>query len=335
VKRGRFEEAPPHPLPRADDLPDWLKDVADGQLSTKPDLATGSSSSTQSTSTGGTDNSPFSPEAAFKVLEIPANLKSGIIGKGGHLINYIRRECQSDIQIQNPAPGSNFATIMIRGNIAKAEKMIGEQIAGLQKNGDSEEWTQELIECPQHLVALVVGPQGKKVHELMEKCGCLIKFVQMSEVYGPDAPPGRQICRIKGPKQKLEYGMELVREQIGLAARYDRKKKENKFEEQAQRFSVEGCNMPAIMGGPPMGGPPMGGPPMGGPPMGGMNGMGGRPPMGGPFPQQTVPFSGGCGKGGPFPQQTRSGPFPQQTIQYHESGPFPQQWQQGGMGNQL
>jgi hypothetical protein len=288
-------------------------------------------------------------EGSYKILEIPANLKSGIIGKGGHLINFIRQQSQSDIQIQNPPAGCHFATITIRGNIAKAEKMIQEQIEGLQKHGDSDAWESELVEVPQYLVALVVGPQGKKVHELMEKCGCLIKFCQKTEIW-PDAVKGEQICRVKGPPSKIPYGCQLVREQVELARRYDKKKSDRKQHEQANRGIQDqqrpppqfhsGAQMSPFpqqtQGGPPPfpqmggGGPPpfpqMGG---GGPPPFPQMGAGG-PPGPSPFPQmgdQPAAFPQQGGMGGP--SMAPAGPFPQHGntgISSGLRGPFPQQW---------
>lgn len=158
-----------------------------------------------------------------KILQVPEKLKSGLIGSGGHLINYIRSATKSDIKIHNPAPGENFATVVITGNVAMAEDMINEQLIGLQTHPTDVEWQPRYVDVPQFLVPLVIGPKGKKLHELMEKSGCLIKFIPAQEI-DPTADPEKQICRVKGPEDKLAYGVQLVEEQIVLARRYHTKR---------------------------------------------------------------------------------------------------------------
>lgn len=214
-KRSKWDQAPedlaiPPSRPEAQ-LPDWLSDLGQKAPGVSAGLKLIEPQVTQL-------------DANRRILQVPEKLKAGLIGIGGHLINYIRAAAQSDIKIHNAPPGQDLATIVITGNADRAVEMIKEQLIGLQTHPpDDGEWTFRFVDVPQFLVPLVIGPGGKNLHEMMDKSGCLIRFVPASE-RDPTAEPGRQICRVKGPDDKLEYGLKLVDDQIELARRYHSKK---------------------------------------------------------------------------------------------------------------
>jgi hypothetical protein len=69
-----------------------------------------------------------------KTIQIPTHLRGAVIGTGGAVINKIRAETQSYIQVNNPAPGDPFVSVMITGNVDKVEQLINLKIKEVEND---------------------------------------------------------------------------------------------------------------------------------------------------------------------------------------------------------
>merc|ERR1712226_546498 len=81
-----------------------------------------------------------------KTIQIPTHLRGSIIGTGGSVINKIRAETQSYIQVNTCAPDAPFVSVMITGNVEKVEEMINKKIREVEvdeawrKKPKKDEW---------------------------------------------------------------------------------------------------------------------------------------------------------------------------------------------------
>merc|ERR1711920_914434 len=81
------------------DVPDWLKDIEQ-------------------------------PSTAIKVLFIPGDLVGPFIGRGGEIINAIRAQSASHIQLEEAYDGNGrkVGKITITGDVERCEKLVTERL---------------------------------------------------------------------------------------------------------------------------------------------------------------------------------------------------------------
>jgi len=151
------------------------------------------------------------PAPGFKVLQIPANQKGALIGRGGAAITAIRQASMSEVKVSH-SEGEALATITITGNVALAEDLINQQLEQVRRP-KSIQWEVRLVDVPQELVGLTIGTGGSNLREMKDKSGCQIAFVQARD-YDETAPEGKQLARIKGPPEKVPEAEQLLIEKV-------------------------------------------------------------------------------------------------------------------------
>lgn len=170
----------------AEDVPEWLSDI------------------------------DVRPTAGIKTLFIPEECVGPLIGKGGEVINAIRNQSNSQIQIEfayNP-DGQKIAKVTLTGNVDKCEKLITDRLQ------TADRVAKIVDDIPDALIGSTIGPGGRNMAEIRDKSGCWIAFVSANQFDG-SADPTRQVCRIWGAPHMVPTAERMLRAKVAeaLAAR--------------------------------------------------------------------------------------------------------------------
>lgn len=253
----------------AEDLPEWLQDLASAQLAGKSTQGIGPpppgtappfpAGPPPGAITGGGSASAFAfrelPNSAvpmavmglgipgvtnqeYKRLQIPASIVGALIGKGGEGIAKLRTASQADIKLHH-GEGEPFGIITISGNIAVAEKVVKDRIEEIQRiRSPAETYETSFVEVPQELVGQVIGAAGCNIQIMQSKCGCKIGFVDLKEI-DASATEDRQVCRIRGPADKIPKAREIVLDQVEAVKQFRDKKKKDELTYSATTSSTD------------------------------------------------------------------------------------------------
>lgn len=236
-RRGGWDDAPPGLAAQAD-VPDWLKDLANNELA--------SNKGVPATAPPGQAHAPMPARPGVPVImgaigappidigggiqiTIAGNQVGTIIGKGGEVINRIRQESGADVKVQHQE-GEQSATVTIKGSptgIDHAHNLVKEKLAqgglGSTKGPNGESWVTRIHECAKDLCGLVIGSGGCNLKTMEESSGCRVNFVKATEL-DPNAEVGKQVCRIRGPPEKIHGAEQLLFAKMEEVAQYrDRK----------------------------------------------------------------------------------------------------------------
>mmetsp|Transcript_127604 Transcript_127604/g.234843 ORF Transcript_127604/g.234843 Transcript_127604/m.234843 type:complete len:676 (+) Transcript_127604:96-2123(+) len=244
------------PQTDAEDLPEWLQDLASAQLQGKSTdgigppppgtappfpagpppgaIMVGGSASALSVREMPNSASPMAvyglgipgvTNQEYKRLQIPASIVGALIGKGGEGIAKLRTASQADIKLHH-GEGEPFGIITISGNIEVAEKVVKDRIEEIQRIRSPDHFETAFVDVPQELVGQVIGAAGCNIQIMQSKSGCKIGFVNLSEI-DPSCTEDRQICRIRGSADKMAKAKEIVLDQVEAVKQFrDRKKKD-------------------------------------------------------------------------------------------------------------
>lgn len=146
-----------------------------------------------------------------KKISIPLNAEGCIIGKGGEQINKMRSESQAKVNVKHQE-GDEASTVTLQGSKAQvehAEVLIFECL----KSGRLKDGEHRIIDVPQNCIGETIGHSGCYLQQMSEQSGCNMKFSHAVE-FDPNAEPGKQVCVIRGPPEKINMAEMLLNERI-------------------------------------------------------------------------------------------------------------------------
>eukprot|EP00927_Polykrikos_kofoidii_P035570 TRINITY_DN30127_c0_g1_i2.p1 TRINITY_DN30127_c0_g1~~TRINITY_DN30127_c0_g1_i2.p1 ORF type:complete len:554 (+),score=127.85 TRINITY_DN30127_c0_g1_i2:116-1663(+) len=149
----------------------------------------------------------------LKELQIPSTQKGALIGRGGEFINLVRRESKAAVKVSHD-DGEPITVVELKGRpeeVEKAETMINNRMTEQSQPGVK--WEMKAIDVPKELIGDTIGQGGSNLHQMASMSECRIKFVQATEIE-EGAEPGKQVCVIRGPPDKIAYAEFLLTEKV-------------------------------------------------------------------------------------------------------------------------
>ncbi|GMH91399.1 hypothetical protein TrVE_jg9279 [Triparma verrucosa] len=131
-------------------------------------------------------NDPIYDEHS-KTVPIPTNLIGWVIGRGGKRLKDIMAKTKCLIWIdQETAEGVDDRTCYVRGETSESVGAAISKIKELMKCGPHAESAAEagadqltkILDCPKHLVGLIIGNRGMTIKKLSDDSQCLISINQ-------------------------------------------------------------------------------------------------------------------------------------------------------------
>merc|ERR1711920_1097560 len=100
-------------------------------------------------------------------------------GTKGTTINAIRATTKASVFVDYE-DGAEFATVTLAGlteNVDMAEALVKEKLVQTRL-----ETASKVVEVPQEVVGLVIGPGGSHLRQIQESSGCSVKFIKANEL---------------------------------------------------------------------------------------------------------------------------------------------------------
>lgn len=158
-------------------------------------------------------------------LLIDAPLIGGLIGKGGEIVNQMRRDLQTSIEIQDSPMGVKKRVVTVKGDyvtvnktlysIAMRLKVVEAKLAELSRDRERDRDSRGKEMCgitilvPLPQVGCLIGKGGDVINGIRQSTGAFVKVAQ-------DTLPGtdEKTMEIKGSERALKECLELIVDQL-------------------------------------------------------------------------------------------------------------------------
>lgn len=169
-------------------------------------------------------------DEVLKKMPIPLSAKGGLIGRGGEHINRMRSDSHAHITVKHD-DGDDMAIVSIKGSMAQVERAESLLTERLKAGSRAQEWEQRIIDVPKDCIGETIGHGGCNLQVMSDRSGCKVKFV-MSQELDPNEEPGKQVCIIRGPPDRINMAEMLLNGRVAEVQQLHINKRLKEQEEQ-------------------------------------------------------------------------------------------------------